>query len=191
MSKFGKDCIAFAAPSGGGKTTICKMLLQKYPDLTLSVSFTTRAPRGAEKKGMDYHFVSKSEFEQHIRENDLIEWAEVHGNCYGTSQRFMKSQVAAGKVVLLDIDVQGVQSLKKIFGERCLSIFVLPPGLQELESRLRSRNTDPEEKIQERMRNAREEISHAPLFDFQVTNRDLTSAFQEVCCIVEKEVGLA
>src|SRR4051812_14059708 len=114
---FKKQFVALAAPSGGGKSTLCGMLLKKYPQTTLSVSFTTRAPRGREKDGLDYHFVSKPAFEELIKTNQLIEWAEVHGNYYGTSKTFLEKQSAAGKVVILDIDVQGVDSLRGAFGK--------------------------------------------------------------------------
>ena len=191
MSRFRKQFVALAAPSGGGKTTLCRMLLERYSELALSISFTTRAPRGAEKNGVEYNFVSRQEFESLIQRKALIEWAEVHGNFYGTSREFLESQAAAGKVVVLDIDVQGVDSLKAAFGERCLSIFVLPPDAATLEQRLRSRSTEPEEKIQERLRNGLAEMARAADFDHRVVNHDLQESFAELCAIVEKEVGLA
>lgn len=186
-----KQFIALAAPSGGGKSTLCGMLLKKYPQLALSISFTTRAPRGAERNGVEYNFVSKADFEKLISERQLIEWAEVHGNYYGTSKAFLEKQVSEGKVVLLDIDVQGVHSLKNAFGPRCLSVFILPPDMETLEQRLRLRSTEPEAKIQQRLRNAVEEMKHADEFDYRVVNRDLDQSFRELCAVVEKEVGLA
>lgn len=191
MKKFRKQFVALAAPSGGGKTTLCGMLLRKYPDFALSISFTTRAPRGAEVNGVEYNFVTKPEFEKLIQENRLLEWAEVHGNYYGTSKDFLEKQSASGKLVMLDIDVQGVDSLKAAFGDRCLSIFILPPSMQVLEQRLRSRSTEPEEKIQQRLRNAVTEMARAKDFDQQVVNNDLQDSFSELCSILEKEVGLA
>jgi guanylate kinase len=191
MKKFARQFVALSAPSGGGKSTLCTMLLKKYPDTTLSISYTTRTPRGSEKDGIEYHFVSKSEFEGLIREKRLVEWAQVHGSYYGTSKEFLENQGKAGKVVVLDIDVQGVDSLKKVFGDRCLSVFILPPDMKVLEQRLRSRSTEPEEKVQERLKNAAAEISRAKDFDFQVVNHDLNESFRELCAIVEKEVGLA
>jgi guanylate kinase len=188
---FRKQFVALAAPSGGGKSTLGGMLLRRYPALALSISFTTRPPRGAERNGVEYHFVSKAEFEELIRTRQLVEWAEVHGNYYGTSKTFLESQSAAGKVVLLDIDVQGVHSFKSAFGDRCLSVFILPPDMKTLEERLRARSTEPEEKIQQRLRNAVEEMRHADDFDFRLVNRDLDQSFRELCGIVEKEVGLA
>lgn len=191
MSRFKKQFVALAAPSGGGKTTLCGMLLKRFPDLALSISFTTRAPRGTEKHGVEYNFVSKPEFESLIQRNQLVEWAEVHGNYYGTSKEFLEQQSAAGKVVVLDIDVQGVDSLRSAFGSRCLSIFILPPDMATLEKRLRSRSTEPEAKIQQRLRNAVAEMARAKDFDYQVVNKDLQESFAELCAIMEREVGLA
>ncbi len=191
MKQFRKQFIALAAPSGGGKSTLCAMLLKKYPDTTLSISFTTRAPRGTERHGVEYNFVGKPEFEKLIREKQLVEWAEVHGNFYGTSKAFLEQQSGAGKVVVLDIDVQGVDSLKAVFGSRCVSIFIRPPSMEVLEQRLRQRSTDSEEKIQQRLKNAAAEIARAKDFDHQLVNQDLPASFARLCQIVEMEVGLA
>jgi guanylate kinase len=188
---FARQFIALAAPSGGGKSTLCKLLLEKYQDTTLSISFTTRAPRGSERDGVEYHFVSRERFEDLIRQGELIEWAEVHGNYYGTSRVFLEKQSAAGKVVVLDIDVQGVDNLKRAFGNRCLSVFILPPSMETLEQRLRARQTESDEKIRERLRNAKSEMDRAGSFDFQILNHDLTGSFHELCRVVEREVGLA
>ncbi len=191
MNSFKRQFVALAAPSGGGKTTLCGMLLKRFPDLALSVSFTTRLPRGTERDGVEYKFVGKPEFEQLIQAGSLIEWAEVHGNFYGTSRDFLEGQSKSGKVVLLDIDVQGVESLRSAFGHRCLSIFILPPDMSTLEERLRSRSTESEEKIQRRLKNAAEEIAKSGKFDFRIVNRDLDASFSELCEILRKEVGLA
>lgn len=191
MKTFRRQFIALAAPSGGGKSTLCGMLLRKYPDLTLSISFTTRAPRGAERNGVEYNFVQKAEFEELIRTNQLVEWAEVHGNYYGTSKTFLEHQSAAGKVVVLDIDVQGVDSLKAAFGKRCLSIFIVPPTMEVLEQRLRQRSTETEEKIRKRLEHARVELRRAMDFEYQIINDDLDASFRRLCEIVEMEVGLA
>lgn len=126
MVKLKKKYIALAAPSGGGKTTLCLMLLKKYAHTTLSISFTTRAPRGGERDGVEYNFVNNEQFEKLIKNSELIEWAKVHGSYYGTSKSFLEKQSAAGEAVLLDIDVQGVESLKQSFGSECLSVFILP-----------------------------------------------------------------
>lgn len=182
--------MALAAPSGGGKTTLCRMLLEKYRDACLSISFTTRPPRGGERDGVDYNFVSAEKFQQLIQAGDLVEWAKVHGNFYGTSRAYLEEQCEGGKVVLLDIDVQGVESLKRVFGSRCLSIFILPPSMHELEGRLRARNTESEEKLQERLKNAAEEIAKAGDFDHRIVNRELKQSFAELSDLVEREVGL-
>lgn len=190
MGKFKRDFIALASPSGGGKTTLCRMLLGEYPSTALSISFTTRPPRGNEKNGVDYHFVDRARFDELIRKGELVEWAEVHGNYYGTSKAFLESQVAAGKVVLLDIDVQGVESLKRCFGDRCLSVFILPPSMEALEQRLRSRKTESEEKVQGRLQAALAEMAHAEKFDHRLVNHELQESFSELAKLVEKEVGL-
>jgi guanylate kinase len=185
-----KDFIAMAAPSGGGKTTLCRLLLDKYPTTALSISFTTRPPRGNEKNGVDYHFVDHLRFDGLIAKDELVEWAEVHGQRYGTSKAFLETQVKSGKAVLLDVDVQGVESLKRCFGDRCLSIFILPPSMAELEQRLRSRKTESEEKVQARLTAARDELEHAKKFDQRIVNSDLQKSFNELCELVEREVGL-
>ncbi len=189
LKKFNRQFVALAAPSGGGKSTLCGKLLKKYSDISLSISFTTRAPRGKEKNGVEYNFVSKQEFEALIKSNSLIEWAQVHGNYYGTSKDFLEKQSREGKLVMLDIDVQGVDSLKAAFGDRCLSIFILPPDMQILEQRLRQRSTEPEEKIQQRLHNAVGEMARAKDFDFRIVNDDLERSFAELCSILEREVG--
>jgi len=188
---FRKHFIALAAPSGGGKTTLCRMLLAKYPQTCLSISYTTRKPRGAERNGVEYHFVDEAEFQRMIEQKSFTEWAKVHGNYYGTSRELLEELASKGRVVLLDVDVQGVDSLKAAFGDRCLSIFVLPPDMLELEKRLRARKTESEEKLQERLRNAQEEMSRAHDFDYRVVNRDLRESTAELCEIVERETGLA
>ena len=191
MNKFRKQFVALAAPSGGGKTTLCRMLLKKYAQTCLSISFTTRPPRGGEKDGVDYHFVTAERFQELIQANALVEWAQVHGNYYGTSKTYLEEQSAAGNVVLLDIDVQGVDSLKRVLGSRCLSVFILPPSMQELEKRLRARSTESEEKLQKRLLNANDELKRAPEFDHRIVNRDLEQSFSELCALLEREVGLA
>lgn len=185
-----KKFVALASPSGGGKTTLCLKLLKKYPLLTtLSISFTTRPPRGQEKHGVEYFFVSKEEFQTLIKDNALAEWAEVHGNYYGTSKAFLEGERGKGKIVLLDIDVQGVASLKRAYSQETLSVFIQPPSFAELEARLRARKTESEEKIQQRLLNAKKEMQSASGFDYQIINHDLEIAFSELCTIFENETG--
>ena len=190
MANYKKHTIALAAPSGGGKTTLCQMLLKKYRATCLSISFTTRPPRGQERDGVEYHFVNREKFEDLLQKGDLLEWAEVHGNYYGTSRGFMDTQINAGKVILLDVDVQGVASVKRTYAEKALSIFILPPSMEALEERLRSRNTESEEKIRQRLANARLEMAKAKDFDHRIVNHTIEQSFQELCSIVEREVGL-
>lgn len=191
MNRFRKHFIALAAPSGGGKTTLCRMLLAQYPDTCLSISYTTRKPRGAERDGVEYHFVDEAKFQSLIQQGCFIEWAKVHGNYYGTSRLYLEEQCSQGKVVLLDVDVQGVDSLKSAFGDRCLSVFILPPNMAELEKRLRARQTESEDKLRERLRNAQEEMTRAHDFDHRIVNHDLQESFAELAKIMEREVGLA
>ena len=127
-----KNFLAIAAPSGGGKTTLCKMLLDKYQDFVLSVSFTSRKPRGNEKNGEDYFFINHDKFKEMIDADDFVEWAVVHDNYYGTSKSFLQEKVKQGKIILLDIDVQGVKSIKRIYGEEAVSVFVMPPDMKVL-----------------------------------------------------------
>lgn len=191
MNKMTPQFVALAAPSGGGKTTLCHMLIAKYPKAALSISYTTRPPRGGEHDGVEYHFVGRERFEELIRSGELVEWAEVHGNFYGTSKTFLEAQAREGKTVVLDIDVQGVDSLKRAFGRRCLSVFLVPPSMEELEQRLRSRNTESEEKIQRRLAAARAEIARAKDFDIRIVNKDLQQSFRELCAQAEKEGAFA
>jgi len=187
--QFKKHFVALAAPSGGGKTTLCQMLLKKYPNTCVSISYTTRAPRGGEKDGVDYFFVSKKEFQNLIAANELAEWAEVHGNFYGTSKSFLSEKQKENKIVLLDIDIQGVVSIKDAYPEETLSFFIHPPSLFELESRLRLRKTDSEDKIAERLSNAVLEISRANECSYQLVNRNLEETFINLCKIFERETG--
>ncbi len=175
-----KKLIVLSAPSGAGKTTLCHRLLADFPELMLSISSTTRAPRGAERHGREYFFHSKEEFEAMIREGRFAEWALVHGNYYGTSKRVIEQANLDGKIVLLDIDVQGADSLRKSYGDQCYSIFISPPDLETLEKRLRSRGTDSEETIQRRLQNARDEMKASSQFDRIIINDDLERAYDEL-----------
>ncbi len=181
--------IVISAPSGAGKTTLCARLLADFSSLKLSISTTTRAPRGQEQDGREYYFVDRGTFEREIREGHFAEWAQVHGNYYGTSKRILDGFLSMGFSALLDIDVQGADSLKKSYGARCSTIFIAPPSIEILEARLRARGTDSEESIQRRMKNSREEMARASEFDHQLTNDDLDGTYLRLNRLVAGLIG--
>lgn len=178
--------IVVSAPSGAGKTTLCARLLGEFADrLQLSISTTTRAPRGGERHGVEYFFMPKADFQKRITEGAFVEWAEVHGNFYGTSRQQLDEALARGRSLLLDIDVQGASSLRTLYPHDSLLIFVSPPDLATLEARLRGRGTDTEETIQKRLRNAHAELARAPEFDCTVVNDALDSAYAKLKASVQ------
>ncbi len=168
-----------SAPSGAGKTTLRRALLERLPDLAYSVSYTTRPPRAGEVEGRDYRFLSRPEFEEGIRRGRWAEWACVHGHYYGTSAEDLCRALAAGKDVLLDIDVQGAASLLRRFPES-VTVFIEPPSLEELERRLRSRGTDPPEAIALRLRNAVREMAARERYRYVIVNDRLADAVEEL-----------
>lgn len=172
--------IVISAPSGAGKTTLCAKLLTEFPDLVLSISATTRSPRGTEKHGVEYFFLSRQEFEQEIQENRFAEWALVHGNYYGTSKAVIEKAFQANRSVLLDIDVQGAAKLKQSYPQRSYLVFIAPPSLEELERRLRSRLTDNEASIRKRLENAKTEMAQSHNFDTIIINNKLDQAYEEL-----------
>lgn len=173
-----------SAPSGAGKTTLVGLLRERFPLLAESVSCTTRAPRGKEVNGVDYFFLSTDEFFAKREAGLFAEWAEVHGNFYGTPLDFLKKQLDSGKDIICDIDYQGAINIKKAFPEEAVLILVLPPSMEELESRLRLRATDNPEVIKTRLHNAKNEILHYPHFDFVVVNNDLKVAAAQLSAII-------
>lgn len=176
--------VVIAAASGTGKSTVCRALIQSYEKATISVSYTTRAPRTGEVNGVHYHFVSKDIFQQMIQSGDLLEWAEVHGNFYGTGKTATEEQIAAGKDVLLDIDVQGAHAVREAFGTRAVLIFLLPPSWDEMVRRLRDRGTESEEAIARRLETARSELPAAESFDYLVINEEIDSTAHDVLAIL-------
>jgi len=177
--KFG--LIVVSAPSGAGKSTLCARLLHDLGHrLALSISTTSRAPRGQEVNGKEYFFSSPAEFKAKIDHGDFAEWALVHGNYYGTSRATLRTFWDQGRHVLLDIDVQGAASLRKSYGDRSFLVFISPPGLEVLEQRLRARGTESEEAIQKRMRNAVAEMAARDAFDRVFVNDDFETAYSEL-----------
>ncbi len=175
-----------SAPSGTGKTSLTKALLKANINLWLSVSYTSRAKRPGEKEGIDYYFVERKIFRQMLECGEFIESAEVYGNLYGTSQKWINESIESGKDVLLEIDSQGAQQVRKIFSN-VVSIFVLPPSLEELENRLRNRNQDSEKVIAKRMDAAREEIRHVSEYDYVIINDNMDIALRDLICVVQSE----
>lgn len=173
-----------SAPSGAGKTTILKAVLSRLPAIGFSVSHTTRNPRPGEGDGRDYFFVDRERFSA-LRENgEFLEWAEVHGNCYGTSASAVASELEQGRDVVLDIDVQGASQLRARPGLDATSIFIAPPSLAELEQRLTGRQTESEETISLRLRNARQELLEANRYDYLLVNDDLEQAQAMLTAII-------
>ena len=172
-----------AAPSGAGKTTLVKMLLERDSGIRLSVSSTTRAPRPGEVNGREYHFVDVPTFLAMRERGDFLESAEVHGNFYGTSRRWIVEQVEAGQDILLEIDWQGAQQVRKFF-PGCVGIFILPPSVEELERRLRGRGQDSGEIIARRVAAAVDEMRHAREFDYVIINNKLSEAIEDLQTVV-------
>lgn len=190
--------IVMSAPSGCGKSTLIDMLLQEYHDIVYSISCTTRAPRGEEEDGLDYHFLSKERFEELLKEDAFLEFAKVHDNYYGTLKAPIVEVLAEGSSMILDIDVQGAAKVREYV--RALpntdplkigyvDIFINPPSLEELRERLERRGTDSREVIEKRMRNAEGEMSRAGEYMFQVTNDDLAICYKRLCDLIDALSG--
>lgn len=175
--------IVISAPSGAGKTTLCNGLVNRFPALKESISFTTRRPRDGEQDGVDYHFVSVERFQQMITENAFAEWAEVHGNFYGTAIATLEQARLDGIDILLDIDCQGAKTLKNR-GINGVFVFVLPPSMAELRRRLESRSSDAQEVIERRIVRAAEEIREARWYDYILVNDHLEDAQEGLAAIV-------
>jgi len=179
MSHQGK-LIIFSAPSGSGKTTIVKYLLQKGFNMEFSISATSRLPRGSEQNGVDYYFLSADEFRRRIQNNEFLEWEEVYTDTYyGTLLSEVERITAQGKNIVFDVDVVGGVNIKKKFGNRALAMFIQPPSIEELQRRLEGRATDTPEKIAMRVAKASQELTYAPQFDVVIVNDHLETAQQE------------
>lgn len=178
-----KPVYVVSAPSGAGKTTLNRLLVKRHPNIEISVSLTTRAPRSGEVAGKDYQFVSKEDFQKHIDRGDMLEWAMVHGNLYGTSKQQLREIQARNHYSLLEIDVQGWSTAKRKL-KQAVAIFILPPSIRELWNRLEERGTDSLATRWERLVNAKDEIENAQNYDFFIVNDDLDRAYAELESII-------
>lgn len=179
--------LVLSSPSGAGKSTIARNLLENDKEFALSVSVTTRPRRASEIEGVHYHFKTQREFEMLRDSEELLEWAEVHGNLYGTPRKPVEEAIAAGRDMLFDIDWQGAAQLREEMRGDIVSVFVLPPTMRELLARLKRRAEDPEKVIGTRLKNARHEIEQWRDYDYVIVNDDLTRAFTAVQAIVAAE----
>jgi len=188
--------IVVSAPSGAGKSTLCNRLIKKFQGMTYSISCTTRLPRGEEKNHENYHFLSREEFSEHVRNGDFLEHAEVHGNFYGTLKQTVEEALAAEHDIIMDIDVQGAGQIRKACAELppedavrkgFVDIFIAPPSMEELRRRLDGRSTDTAEVIEKRLHNAAEEMRCRNLYRHQVINDDLEEALKKLVRVIEKE----
>ena len=177
-----------SAPSGAGKTTICRMIKSQEPEIRQSISYTTRPMRDGEQEGVDYHFVTPKIFQEMVDSGAFLEWAEVHGNRYGTARNSLAKATAGGADILLDIDFQGAQQLRNS-GLDGVYIFILPPNMNELRKRLQSRNTDDVQVIERRLNNAVGELAEAGKFDYLVVNDLLEDAIERIGAIMSAEMA--
>ena len=173
-----------SAPSGAGKTTLCREVHRQFPQMLYSVSYTSRKPREGEQDGIDYHFIDTDEFKRRIDAGHWAEWALVHGNYYGTSANFLDEGLRTGKDILLDLDVQGTRQLLKRYTE-CVAIFIRPPSLDALRQRLEKRGTDSVESITVRLKNAEKEMDQQDLYHHVIVNDQLTAALKELVSVIE------
>jgi guanylate kinase len=172
-----------SAPSGAGKTTLCKRLLDEDRDIDFSVSTTTRPPRDGEREGVDYHFVARPEFERRRDQGEFVEWAVVGGHLYGTSGKWVQEAAERGHDILLDVDTQGAMSIRRLIPEAVL-IFILPPGRAALRERLEKRGTDGSEEIARRLGLARGEVEKCPAYDYVIVNDDLEEAYRRLRAVI-------
>jgi guanylate kinase len=179
MHKFRSNFIVLSAPSGGGKTTIAKMLVKKYNDLSISISATTRPKRPLEEEGRDYFFLNKDEFTENIKKDNFIEYEEVHGDYYGTLKQRVEELLAEGKAIIFDIDVKGAISIKKQYPEAIL-LFIKPPSLDELKARLKKRRSESEEAINKRLERINFEYEQAKHFDYEIINDHLPHTIKQI-----------
>ena len=181
--------IVLVAPSGAGKTTIARKLLSEFSKLRFSTSATTRPPRKGEKDGVHYFFMSNDEFDETIENQGFLEWEVYNGHRYGTLREEVEKVIKNGYFPLLDIEVKGALNVKKMFGDRCESIFIQPPSLEELKLRLKKRGSETTESLETRLKRAEQELAYANRFDFIVVNDELEKAYKQVKTIVKSFTG--
>ena len=178
MSKLKGKIIVVSAPSGSGKTTIIKPILRSFPDIVFSVSATTRNKRENEIEGVDYFFLSKEEFEKKIKDNEFVEWEKVYDYYYGTLKSSIEASIKSGKSILLELDVNGALSMKKIYPDSAL-IYILPPSYEEIMKRLKNRNTETEKDLKKRLERAKLELRFKDKFDYFIENENLNKAIED------------
>ena len=178
--------LVITAPSGAGKSSLIEALLKDDPALKLSMSYTTRPPRRGEVNGREYHFVDEASFVAMLERGEFLESAQVHGYRYGTSQAVIRNTLEGGEDLVLEIDWQGAQQVRRLY-PGCIGVFILPPSVAELERRMRTRGQDSEDVIRRRLASAEEEISHAPEFDYAIINKDFEVAKQDLQAIIRVE----
>ena len=178
--------ITISAPSGSGKTTLCKALQMVEPEIEWSISYTTREKRSIEENGVDYFFISEEEFEDLIIQGHFVEWQNVHGFYYGTSVSNLENAIENDKIMLIEMDVKGSMSIKKLFPDQTFSIFIMPPSISQLRDRLRSRGTDSEKRINIRLKRFQEEMEFREKFDYVMINEDLDLAKIELQKTINK-----
>ena len=178
--------ITISAPSGSGKTTLCKALQLVEPEIEWSISYTTREKRSIEENGVDYFFISEEEFEDLIIQGHFVEWQNVHGFYYGTSVSNLENAIENDKIMLIEMDVKGSMSIKKLFPDQTFSIFIMPPSISQLRERLRSRGTDSERRINIRLKRFQEEMEFREKFDYLIINEDLDLAKIELQKTINK-----
>lgn len=182
-----KGClIVVSGPSGTGKGTVCSALLEKHKEIAYSISATTRQPRTGEVDGVNYYFLAKNVFEKMIEDGELLEWAEVYGNYYGTPLKKIQERLAVGQDILLEIDTQGAMSVKEKFPDE-IYIYIMPPSLKELERRLKTRGTDSAESIERRLKSAAGEMEIAERYNYIVVNEQVEQAVEQIAAIVDAE----
>ena len=178
--------LILSAPSGTGKTTTCRVLREKIPDLKISVSHTTREIRKGEKEGLDYTFISQQEFDEKIKNKDFLEWAQVHNFCYGTSFQAADTSLKNGHDTLLELDVQGVESLRAM-GYEGIYILILPPSVEEMQARLTKRGTEPVDRIRQRVETGKKEIQKYKIYDYVITNYVVEETVNTILSILQAE----